>query len=79
MNPNIGNPLYGKIMVNVKKARRFMVTNHKKDAFNLGDSVFVVPRIRNIKKHAADCHFRDPKWGLAKLLKYWRKTNSTSF
>jgi hypothetical protein len=67
VNPIIGNPLYDKIMVNVNKARRSMVTNDKKDAFNLGDSVFIVPRIRNIKKHAAVCHFRDRKWGPAKI------------
>jgi hypothetical protein len=67
VNPIIGNPLYDSIMVNVNKARRSMVTNDKKDAFNLGDSVLVVPRIRNIKKHAADCHFRDRKWGPAKI------------
>jgi hypothetical protein len=48
VNPITGNPLYDNIMVNVNKPRRSMVVNDKKDAFNLGDSVFDVPRI---KKH----------------------------
>jgi hypothetical protein len=67
VNLIIGNHLYDNIMVNVNKARRSMVTNNKKDAFNLGDSVFFVPRIRNIKKHAVDCHFRERKWRPAKI------------
>jgi hypothetical protein len=67
VNPIVGNPLYDNIMVNVSKARMSMVTNDKKDAFNLGDSVFVVPRIRNIKKHTADGHFKDRKWGPVKI------------
>jgi hypothetical protein len=61
VNPIIGNPLYYNVMVNVNKARKSIVTNDKKDTFNLGDNVFVVPRIRNIKKHATDRHFRDRK------------------
>jgi hypothetical protein len=55
-------------MVKVNKARESMVTNNKKDAFNPGDSVFIDPRLRNIKKHVADCHFKDPKWGPAKVI-----------
>jgi hypothetical protein len=68
-NPIIGNLLYDNIMVNVNKARKSMVENDKKDAFNLGDSVFVVPRRRNIKKYMGDGHFRDHKWGPAKITK----------
>jgi hypothetical protein len=64
----IGNSLYDNIMKNVKRARRSMVVNNKKDAFNLGDSVFVVLRIRNNKKYAADHHLRDPKWSPAKIV-----------
>jgi hypothetical protein len=48
IDPEIGNSLYDNIMVNVNKARRLMVVNEKKDAFSLGESVFVVLRIRNI-------------------------------
>jgi transposase InsO family protein len=62
MNLIKGNPLYDNIMVNVNKSRRSIVINNKKDAFNLSDSFFVVARIRNIKKHGADRHFRDRKW-----------------
>jgi hypothetical protein len=68
VNPIKGNPLCDIMKVNVKKARRSMVINNIKDAFKLGDIVFVVPRIRNIKKHAADRHFRDCKWGPAKII-----------
>jgi hypothetical protein len=64
VNPTIENLLYNDIMVNVNKVKKTMVANDKKDVFNLGDSVFVVPRFRNIKKHATDCHFRDRKKAL---------------
>jgi hypothetical protein len=40
----------------------------KKDAIRVGDNVFVDPRIRNIKKHGSDRHFRDRKWGPATII-----------
>jgi hypothetical protein len=41
----------------VNKRGADMVAKDIKDVVCLGDSVFVVPRIRNIKKHAVDSHF----------------------
>jgi hypothetical protein len=36
---------------------------------SLGNSIFVVPRIRNITKKVADCLFKDRKWGPATIIK----------
>jgi hypothetical protein len=40
-----------------------MVAKDKKDAIGVGINVFVVPKIRNVKKHVSDYHFRDCEWG----------------
>jgi hypothetical protein len=66
--PIFGEPKWDSIVNQVNKRRGDMVAKDKKDAISVGDSVFVVPRIRNIKKHASDCHFRDRKWGPATIL-----------
>jgi hypothetical protein len=42
-----------------------MIESDMKDQISLGDNVFVVPRIRNIMKHSADCHFHGRKSGPA--------------
>jgi hypothetical protein len=52
----------------MNKQQGDMVAKDKKDVIGVGDNVFVVPRIRNIKKHAYDRHFRDRKWGPATIL-----------
>jgi hypothetical protein len=52
----------------VNKRRGDIVAKDKKDVISVGDSVFVVLRIRNIKKPASDHHFRDRKWGPATIL-----------
>jgi hypothetical protein len=57
-------------MVNVYETRKSIVTNDKKDAFNLGDSVFVVPRIRSIKEQAAENQFWIVNGALQELLRY---------
>jgi hypothetical protein len=46
-----------------------MVAKKKMGAISLGDSVFVVPTIRNIKNHATNCHFRDCKSGPTTIIK----------
>jgi hypothetical protein len=52
----------------LSKGREDMAAREKEDVISLSDSVFAVPRIRNTKKHAADCHFRGHKWGPATII-----------
>jgi hypothetical protein len=66
--PIVGEPKWDSIVNHVNKRRGDMVAKDKKDAISVGDNVFVVPRIRNIKKHASDRHFRDRKWGPATII-----------
>jgi hypothetical protein len=56
-------------MVNVNNAVKSMVTNYKKDAFNLGASVFVVPRIRHIKNTRLTVIIETLNGALQKLLR----------
>jgi putative aminopeptidase FrvX len=45
-----------------------MVAKDKKEVISVGDNVLVISRIKNFKKHASNCHFRDHKWGSATIL-----------
>jgi hypothetical protein len=60
----MGNPLYNNRMKNGAEASKTMFFKDLKDAFDLGDRVFVVPRIRDIKEHADHCYLKSRKWGL---------------
>jgi hypothetical protein len=60
--------MWAKIVAHAQKVRGRMIESDKKDQISLVDNVFVVPRIRNIMKHLADRHFRDRKWGPAKVI-----------
>jgi hypothetical protein len=62
------NPTWAKTVAHVQKVRERMIERGNIDQISLGDDVFVVPRIRNIMKHLADRHFRDKKWGQAKVI-----------
>jgi hypothetical protein len=51
------NLTWTKIGAHVQKVRGRMIECDHKDQNSLGEKVFVVSRIRNIRKNLADCHF----------------------
>jgi hypothetical protein len=58
----------GKIGQLMSKKRENTVAKDKNGVISLGDSVFIVPRIRKTKKHAAVHYLQDRKWGSATII-----------
>jgi hypothetical protein len=67
-NPLLENQNEKSIVKHMNTRSEGMGAKDKKDPIGVGHNIFVVPRIRNIKKHAFDCHFRDRKQGPANIL-----------